>query len=88
MPTLQEMDVEDYYNLPTYSTVDDKQIFENPKIGKLYRDPSIEVTTSQSITVLKIIGMVKSAVPYFQYAYPPVIEKIHVEESIIYVTTT
>ncbi len=91
MSNIKEVLLDDYYDFPVFKIVKktgskiDLHEFSNPKIGKIYRNPIINVISSRTVTIIKIIGIEKEMVPHFEYAYPPVIKRLHIEESIVYV---
>lgn len=91
MSELEEILVDDYLDFPvlkitkiTGSKTDTNE-YPNPIIGKIYRNPIVNITSSRTVTITKIIGIEKQKVPYFEYAYPPEIKRLHIEERIVYV---
>ena len=94
MSDMQEISMDDYYDFPVfkidkiedqYGTLIDSHEFPNPKIGKIYRNPIVNITSSRTVTITKIIGIDTEKVLYFEYAYPPVVKRLHIEESRVYV---
>jgi len=94
MSDLKEISLDEYYDYyelkiikikDQYGTKKDKYEFLNPKIGKVYRNPIVNITTSRTVTVTKIIGIEKQKVQYFEYAYPPEIKRLHIEEIRLYI---
>ena len=88
---LKEISLDDYYDFPVLKigkvtgTKIDSHEFPNPKIGKIYRNPIVNITSSRTVTITKIIGIETEKVLYFEYAYPPEIKRLHIEESKVYV---
>ncbi len=94
MSDLKEISLDDYYDFPVFKIIKikdrygspcDQHEYPNPKIGKIYRNPIVNVTSSRTTTIITIIGIEKQKVPYFEYAFPPEIKRLHIEESRVYV---
>jgi len=94
---LKEISLDEYYDLPLSKIIKlvnsngvkfDKIVYPNPKIGKTYRNPNVLPTTSKTVNLITIIGIEKQKVPHFEYAYPPEIKRLHIEERRVYVSTS
>jgi len=94
MSDIKEISLDDYYDFPTFKIIKikdrygspcDQHEYPNPKIGRIYRNPIVHITSSRTVSITKIIGIEKQKVPHFEYAYPPEIKRLHIEESIMYV---
>ena len=94
---LKEISLDEYYDLPLSKIVKmthpngfkyDKIEYPKPVIGKTYRNPNVLPKTSRTVNLITIIGIEKEKVPYFEYAFPPEIKRLHIEERRVYVSTT
>jgi hypothetical protein len=92
---LKEITLDEYYDLPLLKVVKqtdpygfkyDTFEYPKPKIGKIYRKPNVLPTTSRTVNITTIIGIEKEKVPYFEYAFPPEIKRLHIEERRVYVS--
>ena len=81
----KEMTTDEYYELPSIKIIKgngpNRPLYPNPKIGKTYRNPNIKPTPSKIIILTTIIGIDQKKVPHFDYAYPSIIEKLHIEKT-------
>ncbi len=91
---LKEISIDEYYDLPLFKIIKkedsygfkfDKIEYPKPKIGKTYRSPIVLPKTSRTVNLTTIIGIETKLVPYFEYAYPPEIKRLHIEERKVYV---
>jgi len=91
MSDLKEISLDDYYDFPVLKigkvtgTKIDSHEYPKPKIGKIYRSPIVLPKTSRTVNLTTIIGIETKLVPYFEYAYPPEIKRLHIEERKVYV---
>ncbi len=92
--TIPEIDFYDYYNIPEFKIIKEidlkgfkytKKEYPNPKLGKQYRNPNVKPRSSQTVNIIIIIGLETTKDPCFDYAYPPRVVRIHLEERRIYV---
>lgn len=88
---LKEISIDEYYNLPTLRIITtlgsktNEVEYPNPEPGKTYRNPLVLPTSSRTVNLTTIIGVEKEKVPYFEYAFPPKIKRLHIEERTVYV---
>ena len=91
---LKEITLDEYYDLPLSKIIKmthpngvkyDSIEYPKPEIGKTYRNPNVLPRTSRTVNLITIIGIETEKVPHFEYAYPPVIKRLHIEESRVYV---
>ncbi len=94
MSDLKEILLDDYYDFPVfkiikikdqYGSLCDQHEYPNPKIGKIYRNPTVNIVSSKTTTITTIIGIETKKVSYFEYAFSPEIKRLHIEESRILV---
>jgi hypothetical protein len=96
MSVLKELTLDEYYDLPKTNIVKykdsngvslTKTVYPKPRVGTTYRNPNVLPTTSRTVNITTIIGIVKQKVPHFEYAYPSEIKTLHIEERKVYVKT-
>jgi hypothetical protein len=96
MSVLKEITLDEYYDLPLLKIVkykdsdgvlQSKTVYPKLKVGRTYRHPNVLPKSSRNVNLTTIIGIETQKVPHFEYAYPPEIKRLHIEERKVYVKT-